>query len=132
MHSRNAPLGDASIYLVEDDEAVCDSLGVILEFQGATVTRLANLSDTRAALAFHQPDCMLIDINLPDGTGWDLLTEFRNNNVLIPAIMITGMMQHQYLDLAKLMEVDILEKPLDGDDLAAQVESLFFRSGRIM
>ena len=129
MSEREKRLGDVMVYIVEDDEAVCDSIGVILESHGATVTLLHSLVETRAALAKKRPTCIVLDIHLPDGLGWDLLAKLREFNISVPAVVMTGQMQPRYRDLAKLLQVEILEKPLDGDDVAAKIAALVRKVG---
>lgn len=113
-----------TVYLIEDDEAVRQSIGAVLETHGATVRPLSGAGEARR-LRYHEDRAiMVIDVHLTDGLGPDLLAELRSNGVSAPAILMTGRIEARLRNIARDLEVAILEKPLDGDDLAARMSSL--------
>ena len=62
-----------AVLLVEDDPSLGDILGKNLEARGYRVDRAETLAQALASLAGEAPGVMLLDVNLPDGSGWDVL-----------------------------------------------------------
>src|SRR5436305_1002252 len=66
----DAPPG---VLVVEDDDAVARVLEIILQRAGHTVSRADTLAEARRALAARRPAVILLDMKLPDGSGFDLI-----------------------------------------------------------
>jgi FixJ family two-component response regulator len=78
--------------VIDDDEAVCDSLRVLLELSGLNV---AAYGSGEAFLRDHpQPGpgrgCILLDIDLPGMSGLELLRTLRRDGSRLPVVLITG------------------------------------------
>ncbi|WP_167591874.1 response regulator [Jiella endophytica] len=117
-------LNAVHIYLLDDDEAVCDALATILELHGAKVQTFSSLSETRNARLDGHPGILLFDVQLLDGLGQDLLVELRGRGVATPAILMSG--RAEIDELEPIMEhcEFVLEKPVDGDELATRIAAL--------
>src|SRR5260370_42351425 len=63
----------ARILLVEDDEVLCDVIGRNLRARGHEVRTAENAESALAQLRGSQIDLIILDINLPDQTGWEVL-----------------------------------------------------------
>jgi DNA-binding response OmpR family regulator len=79
-----------SVLVVEDDEALARVIDRNLTSRGVSVRRAGTVADARAAIAAERPDLMLLDINLPDRTGWDLLRDPATTTSRIPTIVLSG------------------------------------------
>ena len=77
------------VLLVEDEAAVADYLGAFLQQEGFEVVRAATLQAARSFIP-EQFHLFLLDLNLPDGTGDELLSFIRQNHPDIPVLMVTG------------------------------------------
>jgi two-component system response regulator FixJ len=109
---------DAVVHVIDDDEAVRESLTFLLKTAGHTVRTYEN------ATAFLRDDpkgkagCIVTDVRMPDVSGIDLLHRLKELNVSLPVIVITG---HGDVPLAveamKSGALDFLEKPFDDDAL---------------
>jgi DNA-binding response OmpR family regulator len=83
VHYRN-------VLLVEDDVTLCRVIERNLTARGARVVRAASVGEALAAIAVARPDVMLLDIDLPDRTGWDLLRTLETRAIQIPTILVSG------------------------------------------
>lgn len=109
---------DAVVHVIDDDEAVRESLTFLLKTAGLAVRTYEN------ATAFLHDDpkgksgCVVTDVRMPDISGIDLLHRLRELNVNLPVIVITG---HGDVPLAveamKSGALEFLEKPFDDDAL---------------
>jgi len=113
---------DRQVAVVDDDEAVLDSLRLLLEAEGFAV---ATFNGARAFL-HHYPNrscaCVVTDVRMPDMDGLELIEALRSHGPLPPIIVVTG---HGDVPMAvramKLGARDFLEKPFDPDRLIASV-----------
>lgn len=78
------------ILLVEDDEALSRGIAMALESPACAVVRAGVLSQARSHLRGGRFDLLILDINLPDGSGLDLLRTLRANADSTPAILLTA------------------------------------------
>ena len=82
----------AKILIVEDGTAIRELVAFVCEADGMTAVKAADLSEARSALASGRPDLMLLDVMLPDGSGFDLLRAVKQSSDLrdLPVIMLTA------------------------------------------
>lgn len=79
----------ARILLVEDDYALAMGTEYALQSEGYDVIHATNLAMARSSLA-QSVDLILLDVMLPDGTGYDFCKEVRENNWQVPIIFLTA------------------------------------------
>jgi len=80
----------ATVYVVEDDGAVRDSLRVLLESEGLTIVAFAS---AEAFLSETQPDgagCLLLDWHLPGMSGHELLEVLSRGKMEIAVVLMSG------------------------------------------
>jgi two-component system CheB/CheR fusion protein len=112
-----------TIYLVDDDSAIRDTVGLVLAAEGLMVRAYA---DGASFLADYRPQgeaCLLIDAYLPGGmSGLELLERLRGLGETLPAIMITGQADVKIaVQAMKAGAADFIEKPIAGPDLVASI-----------
>lgn len=85
-------LAGVSILVADDDVDSAELLELLLVSQGAKVRLAADGAQTLAALAQHRPSVLLLDITLPDISGYELLAQVRSISgpEALPAVAITG------------------------------------------
>jgi two-component system response regulator FixJ len=122
--------GEAVIHVIDDDDAVRDSLSFLLRAAGMTVTTYESATAFADGLANVAGGCIVTDIRMPGLSGVDLLKRLNQDSIRLPVIVITG---HGDVPLAveamKLGAVDFLEKPFDDDHLLAAIRSALDRHG---
>ena len=113
-----APQSEQIIYLVDDDEALRDSLVWLLESQGFKVEAFAS---AEAFLRVWRPEfngCLLLDVRMPGMSGLELHERLRAHYCTLPVIFITG---HGDVPMAvaalKKGAVDFIEKPFNDAEL---------------
>jgi two-component system response regulator FixJ len=111
-----------TIHVVDDDEAMRDSLVVLLEDAGYEARAYASAEELLACSAL-EPGCVVSDIRMPGMDGLALLKKLRAQGDGPPLILITG---HGDIPLAvaamKAGAVDFLEKPFEAEALLAAIE----------
>ncbi|HKB59144.1 MAG TPA: response regulator [Gallionellaceae bacterium] len=117
------------VYIVDDDQAMRDSLALLLETAGYTVNVFAG---TDAFLARCTPECegcIILDLNMPGMNGLELHDSLRRRNINLAAVFLTG---YGTIPAAvKAMRngaTDFLTKPIDGKVLLKCVADALDRS----
>jgi FixJ family two-component response regulator len=115
-----------TVYIVDDDPAVRDSLSLMLGLDGY---RVALYADAEAFLAAYRDDwsgCVLADLRMPGSSGIELQAALRARDSTLPVIIITA---HGDVPTARkafqAQAVDFLEKPFDHSQLLAAVHMAF-------
>ena len=118
------------ILLVEDDDILRDGIVVGLGLEGFEVDAVACLADARAAIGDHAG--VVLDIGLPDGSGLNLLAEWRRAGLETPVLLLTArdMVADRVEGLDRGAD-DYLGKPFDLTELSARLRAIMRRaSGR--
>jgi CheY-like chemotaxis protein len=111
--------GVLRVLLVEDDESVGTGLRMLLDAQGYETTWVRMASDAGAAARETRPHVAIIDVNLPDGSGVDLIPVLRSEHESLPVVLSTG---HVELDRSTEDARTLsLMKPYELRDLLAAI-----------
>ncbi len=78
------------ILIVEDEALLRQVIARNLRGRGFEVREAELAADAIAMAVLEPPDLMLLDINLPDRTGWDVLRELRTRGLAIPTIIVSA------------------------------------------
>ena len=115
------------VYIVDDDEAVRDSLRWLLEGNGFSVKVFSNaeeLLDFSEKQSYGMAGCLILDVRMPGITGVELHDVLLKAGIDIPVIFITG---HGSVPLAvksmKKGAIDFLEKPFSDEEICRLVDS---------
>jgi DNA-binding NtrC family response regulator len=113
------------ILIVDDEEAMCESLVEILEDEGFDAVSTLDPSSAQQYVADHEIDLILMDIRMPTLNGIDLLRTIKERHREIPVVMITG---YPSVDTAvqamQLGAANFFSKPLDLPSLIKEVRNL--------
>lgn len=129
QYSKNT-ITEKRILIVEDDRLLSAGLARALGEAGRTTEICGNIREARRALARRRPDLMILDINLPDGNGYDFLTELRREQVF-PIILLTA--NDMEADIVTGLEAgadDYITKPFSLAVLRARVNAQLRRQVR--
>jgi len=118
------------VHIVDDDEAVRQSLAFLLSSTGLAVRVYDSATSFLAGLASVKGGCLITDMRMPDMTGLELLHQLRAKACGLPAIVITG---HGDVALAveamKAGAIDFIEKPFDQEAILTAVKAALERGG---
>lgn len=112
------------VHVIDDDEAMRDSLAFLLDVQGFTPKLYHSAVAFLDVAAEAPPGCIVTDIRMPDMSGLELVHRLNAHSVRSPIIVMTG---HGDVPLAveamKAGVVDFIEKPFSNDVFLAAVKA---------
>jgi len=119
----------AHILLLEDDKILAETLKELLESESYEVSLAINSQEVLDLSYENNFDIFLLDVNLPDFSGFELLKLLRENSDKTPAIFLTSL--DDIASLSKGFEVgadDYIKKPFDFDELLIRIQALLRKS----
>jgi DNA-binding response OmpR family regulator len=116
-----------TILIIEDEAEMARGLKDILEFEGYEVETAGNGTDGLQAVNRKEPDCIILDLMLPDIGGYQVCEQIRKK-LNTPILMLTAKSQdHDKIRGFKLGADDYLTKPFSLGELLARVMALLRR-----
>jgi len=121
-------VNEQTIHIVDDDEAVRDSLRFMLEAAECSVLAYADAASLLDRLPTLEPGCIITDIRMPGMSGLELIAALKARGAAHPVIVLTG-----HADVALAVEamkagvVDFIEKPFDEKGLLKAVRQALKR-----
>ncbi len=118
------------ILIVEDEKEMGRGLKDILEYEGYEVISAESGKEGLAAIR-KDPDCIILDLMLPDLTGYQVCEQIRRQKLNVPILMLTAKAQdHDKIRGFEVGADDYLTKPFSVGELLARVMALLRRSGQ--
>ncbi|AEI76745.1 Transcriptional regulatory protein FixJ [compost metagenome] len=118
-----------TVFIVDDDEAMRDSLTWLLEGNGYQVRSFTSAEQFLAAYDASQVSCLILDVRMPGMSGPELQERMLAEQIDIPIVFITG---HGDVPMAvstmKRGAIDFIEKPFDESELRALVERMLTKA----
>ena len=124
LPAKPAPQPQAStVYVVDDDEAVRNSIRFLLKSVGIATRPLSSAAEFLALYSPSQPGCLVLDVRMPAMSGLELQQQLNLRGATIPVIFITG-----HGDIPMAVEAmqhgafDFLQKPFRDQDLIDRIQ----------
>lgn len=105
------------VYVVDDDEAVRESLVILLEAEGIAAESFDSGKSFLANADLARAGFLIFDIHMPAMSGLDLLTRLRSQGVSTPAMVLTGRSDATLDAAAKRLGAVMLSKPPEDQTL---------------
>ena len=115
------------IVVVEDEPAIAESVAYALKRDGFSVTPCSSAAEGRSVSA--ESDLVLLDLMLPDGSGFDLITELRRSGCQVPIIVLSS--RDSEADRVSALEAgadDYVTKPFSPREVVARVRAVLRRT----
>ena len=116
------------ILSVEDDLSLIDGLQYTLETSGYSVDNARTVKEALMLFRQNTYDLLLLDVTLPDGTGFDICKEIRNSST-VPIIFLTA--SDQEISIVRGLDMggdDYITKPFKLNELLSRMKALLRRS----
>ena len=120
-----------TVYIVDDDAAVRDSLCLLLKSLGLAALPYGSAAEFLAGYDPEQPGCVVLDVRMPGMSGLELQHELNRRGTIIPVIFVTG-----HGDVPMAVEAmrhgafEFLQKPFREQDLIDCVQRAIARDSR--
>jgi FixJ family two-component response regulator len=120
-----------TVFVVDDDEGVRNSLRFLLKSVGLATRTLASASEFLDTYEPSQPGCLVLDVRMPGMSGLELQQQLNLRGAVIPVIFITG-----HGDIPMAVEAmqqgafDFLQKPFRDQDLIDRIQRALERDAR--
>lgn len=115
------------VLIVDDDSAVRESIRRVLNEAGYEVTTAVDGEQAAVEFVPEQIDLVLLDLNLPVRSGWDVFERLTTTHPSIPIIIITGM-PNQYRTAVAAGAGALMEKPIEVAALLKTMDELLAES----
>ena len=121
-----------TVFVIDDDEAVRNSLRLLLKSVNLAVRTFASAQEFLPAYEARQPGCLILDIRMPGMSGLELQQQLNMRGATIPVVFITG-----HGDIPMAVEAmqhgafDFLQKPFRDQDLIDRVQKALERDAAI-
>jgi DNA-binding response OmpR family regulator len=119
------------ILVIEDEKEMARGLKDILEFEGYEVTTAELGKEGLHIMSRKEPDCIILDLMLPDISGYEVCEQIRRKRWNTPILMLTAKAQeYDKIRGLKMGADDYLTKPFSVGELLARVMALLRRRGQ--
>lgn len=118
------------ILLLEDDAGLIDGLVYSLERNGFSLDVARMVSDAENYLSKHEYDLLLLDVTLPDGTGFEVCEQVRKIGSDVPIIFLTA--ADEEINVIRGLDSggdDYITKPFKLGELCSRIKALLRRAG---
>ena len=113
------------ILLVEDDEAEREATRIVLREAGFDVEVAKDGGQAHAAFTMNKPDMIVLDLILPNESGFEVCERFKQQDSTIPVLIYSAITLEDAHRLAERVGADdYLEKPADGETLVTRVRDV--------
>jgi two-component system response regulator FixJ len=123
---------EPAVFIVDDDAAVRDSLGLLLRSVGLIHESHSSASDFLETYDPARPGCLVLDVRMPGMSGLELQEELQKRHSTLPIIFLTA---HGDVPMAvaavKAGAVDFVQKPFRDQDLIDKIHHAINQDSRI-
>jgi len=122
-----------SILIIDDEIQICESIKMILDYAGYESTYTTDANEGLKKLADNQYSALLLDIQMPEMNGFEVLKKVKvsNNDLSVIIISAHGSVENA-IKATKLGAFDFIEKPIDRDKLLISVRNAVEQSNLLI
>lgn len=117
-------LHGTEIFVVDDDELMRDTLSAVFVPEGCRVTCFAEGQSFLSAARLRAPACILLDVNMPDRSGLDVLRELGAPHYPAPVLIVSAQRDvPTAVSAIRGGALDFIEKPIEAVAVVARVRA---------
>ena len=117
------PPNPVAVAILDDDPSIRNAISRFLRTWDLKVNAYGTCVEFMRAIAERRPDCLLLDLHMPDFDGIAVMKHLNYTNVRIPIIIISAEEETKFRDLChSLGAIRYLRKPLNGAELLNAIE----------
>lgn len=124
---------DATVFIVDDERAIRDSLTLMIEQENIATKMFENAESFLAQIETETLGCAILDVRMPGMDGLQIQKELLKRNIILPIIFLTG---HGDIPMSvsaiKTGAVDFLTKPVKREKLLASIHNAILESERFL
>nr|WP_051325391.1 response regulator transcription factor [Glycomyces tenuis] len=129
MPQSNTESAEATLLVVEDDENICELLATSLRYAGFSVHAVGTGDEALRSVARHRPDLVVLDVNLPDFDGFEVVRRLRSGSDHTPVLFLTA--RDDTADTVTGLSAggdDYITKPFALEEVVARIHAVLRRS----
>jgi len=116
---------DLRVFVVDEEERLCELLRIALEMEGWTVSTFGTGSAATAAIIEERPDGVLMDMMLPDMSGVEVVRSVRTAGNEAPVVFLTGRSEHEdRMEAYGAGADDYITKPFSLEEVVVRLRGL--------
>ncbi|MDT8285900.1 MAG: response regulator transcription factor [Elusimicrobiales bacterium] len=121
-----------TVLIIDDDAHLREGLAEVLDAEGFTCTEAGNAKSGIDSAKRHDPDVVIMDIQLPDSSGFQICQELRRHSKEFVLIMMTGrfLSAEEKTQGFELGADEYITKPFDVRELSIRIKQLLTRKGK--
>jgi two-component system OmpR family response regulator len=126
---QQTPETEATLLVVEDEANICELLATSLRYAGFSVHVATNGDEALRSVSRHRPDLVVLDVNLPDFSGFEVVRRMRSGSDRTPVLFLTA--RDDTADTVKGLSVgadDYITKPFALEEVVARIRAVLRRS----
>jgi two-component system nitrogen regulation response regulator NtrX len=111
-----------TLLVIDDDKSIFTAIKLVLNKESFQIDSAQTIKEGLQMIKNNPPQLVLLDVHFPGGSGLDLLTQLKNENLELPVLMISGAASAaEAVKGIKLGAYDYLEKPITADRLKISI-----------
>lgn len=120
------------VLIIDDDTHLREGLAEVLDAEGFACTEAGNAKSGIDSAKKHNPDVVIMDIQLPDSSGFQICQELRRHSKEFVLIMMTGrfLSAEEKTQGFELGADEYITKPFDIQELSIRIKQLLSRKGK--
>lgn len=119
-----------AVHIIDDDEAVRDSLAILLETRGLEVATYASAREFLQRAEDGVSGCVITDVQMPEMNGLQLLSAFKARNLAVPVLVVTARSGRALAEEALAQgALTVIEKPFEPDAFVETVRRALSATG---
>ena len=117
------------VLLVDDEPFITDVLSSALTFEGFAIEEASTVAGALAHARAGGFDCIVLDVMLPDGDGFDVCRTLRDEDIVTPVVYLTARDESPDKLTGLALGDDYVTKPFSIDELVARIRAVLRRTG---